>query len=249
MGSVWVTTSWDDGHAFDVRLADLLERYGLPGTFYVAPRCVHLSPRQRLTPGALAALAERFEIGGHTLTHQPLPSLALSAAAAEIRDGKDDLEAMIGAPLRSFCYPGGMYSASHIDLVREAGFSVARTVRRYVSAPPADPLQVATTFHAYRHFTDISSIARWFHFHPGRSWRRWWNWDDFAIQLFDLILCTGGVFHLWGHSWEIDARGEWARVERVLRHIGRRRDVHYIDNGDLLQSTTTRPSTVARAQA
>ena len=30
-----VTTSWDDGHPLDVRLAELLSSYGVPGTFYL----------------------------------------------------------------------------------------------------------------------------------------------------------------------------------------------------------------------
>ena len=30
-----VTTSWDDGHPLDLRVVDLLARYGIKGTFYV----------------------------------------------------------------------------------------------------------------------------------------------------------------------------------------------------------------------
>ena len=29
------TTSWDDGHPSDLHVADLLERYGMKGTFYL----------------------------------------------------------------------------------------------------------------------------------------------------------------------------------------------------------------------
>ena len=32
-----ITTSWDDGHPMDLRVAELLTRSGLPGTFYVPP--------------------------------------------------------------------------------------------------------------------------------------------------------------------------------------------------------------------
>ena len=33
-----LTTSWDDGHRCDVRLARMLKEHGLKATFYVAPR-------------------------------------------------------------------------------------------------------------------------------------------------------------------------------------------------------------------
>ena len=241
MSTVWVTTSWDDGHALDVRLADLLDRHGVPGTFYVAPRSIELARHQRLGSEALLALADRFEIGGHTLTHRRLTSLDRAAAAEEIRAGKDELEQALGAPVQSFCYPGGRYAAGHVDLVRDAGFTVARTVQRHVTAPPTDLLQAGTTSHAYRHYSDIASMATRPALRPGASWRRWWNWDQAAIRLFDGICSTGGVFHLWGHSWEIDDRGDWRRLERVLRHIGRRGDVRYIVNGELAQTRTRSP--------
>jgi hypothetical protein len=60
-----------------------------------------------------------------------------------------------------------------------------------------------------------------------------WNWDVMAIAQFDLMLATGGVFHLWGHSWEVEKNGDWARLERVFAHIARRPGVRYVDNGEL----------------
>ena len=39
-GAVFVTTSWDDGHVLDHKVANLLESYDLPGTFYVATQNV-----------------------------------------------------------------------------------------------------------------------------------------------------------------------------------------------------------------
>jgi hypothetical protein len=34
-----LTTSWDDGHPLDFRVADLLSKYGLTGTFYIPRQC------------------------------------------------------------------------------------------------------------------------------------------------------------------------------------------------------------------
>jgi hypothetical protein len=34
---IYVTTSWDDGHKLDMKLAVLLKKYGIKGTFYICP--------------------------------------------------------------------------------------------------------------------------------------------------------------------------------------------------------------------
>jgi peptidoglycan-N-acetylglucosamine deacetylase len=35
VAQAYLTTSWDDGHPFDLRVADLPKKYRLRGTFYV----------------------------------------------------------------------------------------------------------------------------------------------------------------------------------------------------------------------
>jgi hypothetical protein len=229
-----VTTSWDDGHKLDLRLAAMLERAGVAGTFYIAPRSCEIPAEARLTSDDIRSLAGAFEIGGHTLTHARLPRLSASEAAEEIRQGKSLLEDVIQSPVRSFCYPRGEYRPWHLDLVREAGFSLGRTVRRHETDFPRDPLRTGTTVHAYRHWRDIPAIAWLAGCQPTKAAAQFWNWDDLAIGLFDRTLATGGLFHLWGHSWEVDAHDDWGRLERVLHHIGGRSSLRYITNGDLI---------------
>ena len=31
-----ITTSWDDGNKLDIKVAELLDKYGMKGTFYIA---------------------------------------------------------------------------------------------------------------------------------------------------------------------------------------------------------------------
>jgi peptidoglycan-N-acetylglucosamine deacetylase len=228
-----VTTSWDDGHRLDRRLGDLLDRHGLAATFYIAPQSIELDSGERLGDEGARELDRRFEIGGHTLTHPRLSTISLEAAGLEINRGKDALESTVGHPLVSFCYPSGDYQPAHVEQVRTAGFTMARTVERYVTEPAADPLQTPTTVHAYRHLVDGPQVARIAAVHPLNAARLFWNWDLLAIAIFDRVVGDGGIFHLWGHSWEIDRNGDWGRLERVLRHIGGRTDVDYVTNGEL----------------
>lgn len=232
MTVTYVTTSWDDGHVLDHQLARLLDMYELPGTFYVAPRNIELKPRERLDARGLRLLAEHFEIGGHTLDHVRLTTLDDRAAEAEIRDGKDAIEDVLGLPIESFCYPGGCYEARHVPMVARAGFRVGRTIDRLVFGP-TPPLEMATTMHAYRHLIDGPAAMRLATFRPHLARRFYWNWDELAIHLFDRALVTGGVYHLWGHSWEIAANADWDRLERVFAHISRRSEVSYVTNGQV----------------
>ena len=47
---VTVTTSWDDGHRLDLRLAEILDEYQLPATFYISPASTEIAPADRLSP-------------------------------------------------------------------------------------------------------------------------------------------------------------------------------------------------------
>jgi peptidoglycan/xylan/chitin deacetylase (PgdA/CDA1 family) len=228
-----VTTSWDDGHILDLKLAELLARYNLPGTFYVAPEDREFEESKRLTDKQILQLSRQFEIGAHTLTHPRLPKVSDISAAHEINDSKSVLEDIIGRPITTFCYPGGAYTQTHVREVRDAGYTYARTIQRYKFAIGNNRLTAPTSIHAYRHWLDLPRIIQVAKLNPLSTLEFFRNWDSLAIAVFDQTVAKGGVYHLWGHSWEIDAAGDWNRLERVMRHIAGRDNVSYLTNGAL----------------
>jgi peptidoglycan/xylan/chitin deacetylase (PgdA/CDA1 family) len=230
-GKVYVTTSWDDGHELDLRLASELAAHGMAGTFYVAPRCREIPSAKRLGPGALRELAEGHEIGAHTLTHPRLTELPTQRARSEILQGKDEVEHSIGRSVTSFCYPYGAYGEDHPDMVRSAGFTVARTVDRFCTGAPTDLLRMGTSVHAYRHLTDGPQVLRWAR-SPRQVVALWRNWDLLGRRLFEEVQSNGGAFHLWGHSWEIDANDDWRRLRSVLDELSDK-DAVFVTNGEL----------------
>ena len=234
---VMVTTSWDDGHELDAKLALELDNYGLTGTFYVSPQSAEMPSQKRIRGATLCDLAQRFEIGGHTLTHPCLTRLALDDAAREINQGKEALQEIIGRTVTSFCYPYGAYGAQHVELVRAAGFLAARTIRRFSTEAPSDPLQLGTTTHAahYPRYLVWPVVRR--SRTLGQARAMWGNWDVLARQLFDEARGGGGVFHLWGHSWEIEANNDWSRLRSVLRYIADHDDVTFVTNGELVEQS------------
>ncbi|HSW79456.1 MAG TPA: polysaccharide deacetylase family protein [Candidatus Saccharimonadales bacterium] len=234
MKSVMVTTSWDDGHKLDMRLARLLKKYGLKGTFYIAPEDREFTPGDRLNKDEIKRLSKSFEIGAHTMTHPRLPQVDDSTAKQEIITSKIWLEQQIGQPIKSFCYPGGAYDSEHVKMVKDAGFSYGRTVSRFCKRKPKKAFEAGTTIHAYRHWSDAPKILLFAKFHPAKFYRYLIHWDKLATALYDEISSRGGVFHLWGHSWEIDANGDWDRLEAVFKYISKQPSVQYVTNEELL---------------
>ena len=147
MKPFWITTSWDDGHPLDLRIASYLRKYGISGTFYITRQ--HL--RERLSEAKIAQLASepQFEIGAHTLTHSILTAVDSATARHEVSGSRAWLQSVIGMPITSFCYPRGLYNPRVRDIVSDAGFETARTVATYHSDVGSDPFAMPTTIHIY----------------------------------------------------------------------------------------------------
>jgi len=54
------------------------------------------------------------------------------------------------------------------------------------------------------------------------------------------IIHSGGIYHVWGHSWEIGKRNDWIKLERVLQYISNRDYIKYYTNGEILSRYTTK---------
>jgi glycosyltransferase involved in cell wall biosynthesis/peptidoglycan/xylan/chitin deacetylase (PgdA/CDA1 family) len=233
MKSVLVTTSWDDGHVLDVRLAALLKKYGIQGTFYIAPRDHESKESDRLTNEQVKTIGDSFEIGAHTMTHPDLPKIPDDDAWSEMKDSKEYLEKILNREVKAFCYPRGKYRSRHVAMARKAGFLYARTTKRLSTVIDRNPFEARTTVNTYNHYSDLWKIARFAKFNP-RKIVEYFQWDALAKAMFDRILETGGVFHLWGHSWEVDGHGDWEKLEGVLAHIAHKQNVHYVVNSELV---------------
>jgi peptidoglycan-N-acetylglucosamine deacetylase len=233
-----VTTSWDDGDQLDLRLAELLKSKEVSGTFYIP---IQPFREHTLTPGQLRSLAaEGFEIGAHGVTHKLLEGLSPEELAAEIPPCKPRLEDMVGTEVRMFCYPRGRYDANAIRAVKEAGYSGARTVRMLATAHEFDSFEMPTTVQCYPHSrTDyfknaaksrkLAALGTCLTESAGLG-----NWIELGRRLFDSVLENGGIWHLYGHSWEIERLGLWRELGELLEYVSRRKDVSYVPNFNLV---------------
>jgi len=241
---VFVTTSWDDGSGYDLKLAELLRKYKLPATFYISKDY----REDRLSEEEIKNLAKDFEIGAHTLTHSNLDLLTKEKAELEIKGSKEWLERMIAESVDMFAYPRGRFNAVTKHIVENAGFIGGRTIEEFKYGISFDPLEMPTSLrvapYPWRRKTSgkLSFSGGLFGFQPRRYARSlalmlrpssYLSFIGLAKGFFDKIRKKGGIFHLWGHSWEIDELNMWNELEGVFRYIAGRDDIGYVSNGQL----------------
>lgn len=125
-----VALTFDDGFSDNYTEAySLLKKYGAKATIYLAPEITDID---RLTPSMIKEMQNTgiVEFGAHTLSHCNLSKVTDEKAKYEIFASKSAVETLTGSKCEAFAYPYGRYSDSTVELVKEAGYSSAVTVKK-----------------------------------------------------------------------------------------------------------------------
>jgi peptidoglycan/xylan/chitin deacetylase (PgdA/CDA1 family) len=126
----YVMVTFDDGYVdFKEHAWPILKALSIPTTVFVISRHVggwndwdglRRAPHRHLDAEALRELRhDGVVIGSHSCTHRPLFTTWGAALQRELRESRHDLEALTGAPVSTFAYPGG-----------SEGWHVRRATRR-----------------------------------------------------------------------------------------------------------------------
>ena len=238
MQRVLVTTSWDDGHSTDLRVAELLAAHGLKGTFYIAfnhPNAKEITDHEIRTVYRMG-----MEIGSHTLTHRLLTGRAGADVRYELSESKMRLEDILGAPITAFSYPQGAFTAVARAALVETGYRVGRSTAAFRFAYDFDPLLMPISVEFCRH----SRIAITRHAVRDGNLAGLMNWariarlevDPLSLGrlIFDRVFALGGVFHLNARSWEIDRNELWRDLQAMLHHIAKNPGISHLTNSEVL---------------
>ncbi|MFA6338771.1 MAG: polysaccharide deacetylase family protein [Candidatus Paceibacterota bacterium] len=123
-----ISINFDDGWENQYVYAfPLLKKYGFTATFFVYTNTIN--HRNYLTLEQLLELDRAgMEIGDHTKSH---PYLFKITDPIELREeivvSKENLEKILGKKVNVFSYPFGNSSPESIEIIKEAGFTLART--------------------------------------------------------------------------------------------------------------------------
>jgi peptidoglycan/xylan/chitin deacetylase (PgdA/CDA1 family) len=209
-----IVQCWDDGVVDDMRLIEILRKYGAKASFNLNYD-LHCTERagpwrfrdvkdvHRLALAELIPAYEGFTIANHTATHPFLTRIPAEDALRDIREGRDKLEQHFGVPVTGFAYPFGDTNAAVEEMVRETGHIYARTTG-YTDAPcpPVNTMR----FDANCHF-----LAPDF-------WER-----------VERAKAAGDVFYFWGHSYELVTDEDWANFDAKISKLNADPDTTWTD--------------------
>ncbi len=121
----WVFSArWDDNKFENLKMRDLLDKYGYKGTFYLNSNYRNSKKDgKRGTDYARKLTKGGFTIGGHSMTHPPLTQITRNEMFYEIAAIKVEREVDTDIPLPSFAFPGGNFQnqfdpKAHSDIAR-----------------------------------------------------------------------------------------------------------------------------------
>lgn len=155
-GKKYLMITVDDGYRDNLtRMLPLLEKYGYKAVVYIVTGEDHnrWDVEHRTHPDTPVALMSgdeikalvasgHVEVGGHTLTHPRLSTLAPAQQEYEIRTNKERLEQLLGHSLLSFAYPYGDLNESAKAQADVAGYRYAVATNSGPRAMHQDPLQI-----------------------------------------------------------------------------------------------------------
>jgi peptidoglycan-N-acetylglucosamine deacetylase len=234
-----ITTSWDDGHPLDIKLSKLLLKYNIPGTFYVP---IKNNENPTMTNDEIKELSKKFEIGGHTINHTILTEIDESDLQMELQKSKIILEKLLDFSIISFCYPRGKFNNNIKKNVKDAGYMGARTTELF-SIDSKDPFELDTTIQAVNR--KIRSKIKQTIYSEKKMMKNLIlhktilkNWDEIALESLNYVLEHGGIWHLWGHSWEIENNEDWEKLENLLKIVqikGKEQNAEFLTNGEIFR--------------
>ena len=129
----FVCLTFDDGYQDNYDIAyPILKQYEIPFAIYITtgfidnqlPMWWYTNEKLGISTESLKALAADplCTIGAHTVSHPKLDTLSPEEQRKEIMQSKQELESILGHPIRHFSCPHGAYNADTLKIVNDCNF-------------------------------------------------------------------------------------------------------------------------------
>ena len=217
-----LTLSYDDGVREDDRLIDIMQQYGLRGTFNLntgrylteeqaeavqKPYGIHKTEAQ----ASEAYAKDGIEPAVHGYSHPFMARLPMPQLTYEVVKDREALERQFGRVVRGLAYPYGSYSDDTVAVLRACGIAYARTTQSTEKFDiPTDWLRMPATCH-HNSVRLAELTERFVEGQPKKNENGW-------------------LFYLWGHSYEFARDDNWNVIEQFAARVGGRDDVWYATN-------------------
>ena len=222
-----VTFSFDDGVTQDIRLIEILNRYGLKGTFNLNSALLGLNGclnrngvdvrHDKVQPSQVKDVYRGHEVAVHTLSHPRLTELSEEAIIYQVDEDRKALERLVGYPIVGMAYPcGGVNNDERVAAVIGAN----------------TPIRYSRTITSSKDFTpQTQNLLR---FNP----TTYYIDEDFE-ETVDKFLSSNAdgeqLLYIWGHAYEMDAGYiTWEKFEEICKRLSGRADIFYGTNKEVL---------------
>ena len=225
-----ITFSYDDAVMQDIRLIEILNKYGLKATFNINSQLLGSSGFLNIEgvrvdnikhkPEDIKYVYEGHEVAAHTLTH---PRLTLIEDEKEIiRQVEQDrlnLSELVGYEVKGFAYPCGSPNCDRrvADVIKNnTGIKYARSFNVTGGFEPFDDL--------FMYEGTMSHCENWDSFF------------EFGEKFLDLKAETPKIMYIWGHAFELDVNPKrWERFEKFCKLISGKNDIFYGTNIEVFE--------------
>lgn len=126
-----VIITFDDGYLDNYTNAyPILKKYGFKGMIFVIPSFMDQGNMYYFTwDQAKEMEANGISIESHTLSHSSMTELSDEQLRTELSESKKRIETMLGKKVSFVAYPTGTYNLHIAQLVKEAGYEGAFTIK------------------------------------------------------------------------------------------------------------------------
>ena len=220
-----VTFSFDDGVTQDIRLIEILNRYGLKGTFNINSELLGRTGElvrngrtvrhDKILPCDLRSIYAGHEVAVHTLTHPNLTGLDESEIIRQVEEDRKRLSELCGYEVVGMAYPcGGVNNDERVAEIikKNTGIKYARTI---TSTYKFDEQEQLLRFNPTVYYIEENFEA---------------VIDSFLASYSE----EPQLLYIWGHSYEMDAEYiTWEKFERLCAKLSKKSGIFYGTNREV----------------
>jgi peptidoglycan/xylan/chitin deacetylase (PgdA/CDA1 family) len=135
-----ILITFDDGYLDNYTNAyPILKKYGFTATIFLVTNLVGHDERFMTWDQVREMQQNGFVFGSHTVSHTPLTKLSREQAMDELVNSRTEMEQQLGAKPKYFAYPTGAYNLQVEEMVKQAGYRAAFTIRYGQAGTESNP--------------------------------------------------------------------------------------------------------------
>ena len=222
-----ITFSYDDGVVQDIRLIELLNKYGLKCTFnlnseLLSKKGMLIREGKRIAHYKIHTedvkhIYEGHEVAVHTLTHPNLTQCDDKEIIRQVEADRLNLSELVEYEVVGMAYPcGGVNNDDRVAgiIKKNTGVKYSRTITTNNCFDLQENLYRFNPTSYHLDFEKMMQLGREFvEFKPKEP----------------------KVFYIWGHSYEMDYGADyWVKLEEFFKLISNKEDIFYGTNKEVL---------------